>query len=538
MADTSTIKPDVTSAPVTDTAPTGGPGPLPATPGAVDKTSPLYIGPTNLASLQKAYTPYQIQQATTKDASGNYSWKPGVDIKNVSVSAPKFTASTPPPVPSTGNLPPSGSSGSTPTDITTPPKPDLSASISAAAQQYQDGLAKSIDDLRAQNEKMLSEQKAAKQTEVDSLTSRLQGLLNGTGTSDARAQAEKAAGLQQKMDTLTKIGQEMADATSALNQGIIYEEGRPVREAIVSGREATLKMQGQATIDALRVKAEFAKENVDLARAYAQNAVDDYKADNLQSINAMNKLLDLDKTDLVKLSDDEKSIVASRISALEDRNKTIETQAQAVFKLATDYPKAFANSKVTFMDTEAQALAKMAPFMAADEKVKYDLDVQQKQADIAYKKAEAIKAAQTTGTGGVGGELSSSIAGLITDMKAAGYNESDIRAGVYARFGKDAKPSDLASITDNILQGTQKPQTEEQKFAEAEASAKLTAMKKGFQRIGEDGKPTATDNAGDIKKAQEKKLISWNGTAWEDTNKNVIPDPSTISYGWLSGLKY
>lgn len=46
------------------------------------QTNPLYIGATNWAKLQKIYTPYQLQQATVKNATGIY-WNQNVNIAGI-----------------------------------------------------------------------------------------------------------------------------------------------------------------------------------------------------------------------------------------------------------------------------------------------------------------------------------------------------------------------------------------------------------------------------------------------------------------------
>ena len=46
------------------------------------KANPLYIGATNWANIQKAYTPYQIQQSTVRTKDGIY-WNPNVNIAEI-----------------------------------------------------------------------------------------------------------------------------------------------------------------------------------------------------------------------------------------------------------------------------------------------------------------------------------------------------------------------------------------------------------------------------------------------------------------------
>ncbi len=46
------------------------------------QTNPLYIGSTNWSQLQKTYTPYQLEQATTRTKDGIY-WNPDVNISDI-----------------------------------------------------------------------------------------------------------------------------------------------------------------------------------------------------------------------------------------------------------------------------------------------------------------------------------------------------------------------------------------------------------------------------------------------------------------------
>lgn len=50
--------------------------------GTSGKANPLYIGATNWANIQKAYTPYQIQQSTVRTKDGIY-WNPNVNIAEI-----------------------------------------------------------------------------------------------------------------------------------------------------------------------------------------------------------------------------------------------------------------------------------------------------------------------------------------------------------------------------------------------------------------------------------------------------------------------
>ena len=53
----------------------------------ISHIDPLYIGATNWASLQKKYTPYQLQQATIRTKDGIF-WNPNVNIGSIPASDP------------------------------------------------------------------------------------------------------------------------------------------------------------------------------------------------------------------------------------------------------------------------------------------------------------------------------------------------------------------------------------------------------------------------------------------------------------------
>ena len=61
--------------------------------GSGGQANPLYIGNTNWANLQKQYTPYQLQQATTRTKDGIY-WRSDVNIGDFSRSDPADLANS------------------------------------------------------------------------------------------------------------------------------------------------------------------------------------------------------------------------------------------------------------------------------------------------------------------------------------------------------------------------------------------------------------------------------------------------------------
>lgn len=366
-----------------------------------------YIGPTNFANIQKQYTPYQIEQATTRNDKGDIFWKPGVDIGTVPSAAPVTPFQAPPiaPTPSTSNLP----TGAIAPDVSvTKPVSNMDAFAQAqsqASQAYLTGIQSSIDGLLAKQQAMETAAKDAATKEVGGLKDKLLGIVNGGNQAQTALDATRAKfQVDQSIQTLTTIQGKIADATSALNQGILYEESQPVRMQLLTGRSSELKKQGIATIGALQAAAEVVKGNIDLARSYAADTINAIQQDNAEKTSALNTLLNLANNNLIQLTADEKETINRRTQLLDDQSKNIEKDKDAILNLATQYPQAFTSGGVTFTDSPDQALQKMLPTMSAQEKEQYQLDVQQKQASIASAKAAAAKKA-ASGSGSAVGDF-------------------------------------------------------------------------------------------------------------------------------------
>lgn len=392
--------PPVTSAPID-----------PATMSGV-RDNPLYIGATNFSTLQKQYTPYQIEQATTRDASGNIFWKQGMDIKNVPTSAPSATLAPPatkPPMPT--------SVAAVPAPTLTAP-PATSAEFQArntAAQTYLTGLDASIDNIRKEQEMRLAAQKVEQEKTVDTLKGKLSEMMNGTQYQDSLKRDRELFQVEQQVRDLGEIRSKIADAQNALTQGLIFEEGRPTRMELLTGRSAELKKQGLAHVQALQSTAEIIKGNIDLARAYANDSIDALRRDNEQKIGALNTLLDLENKKLTTLSEDEKATVKERMNALKEESDRITEEKDKVFDFATKYPQAFSKGGVTFRDTLEQAIQKMLPHLSEYEKIelqKKQLELAEIQSRIDENKAQAKKASSS------GGGSSGALASLDGQLKS------------------------------------------------------------------------------------------------------------------------
>lgn len=404
--------PDVTNPAVVDqkTLPNN---PYPNDPATVSgaRDNPLYLGPTNFANIQKQYTPYQIEQATTRDASGNIFWKQGVNISDIPASAPKtaFTAPTTPPPATTSSLPEGGTTPTATVTSTSGSTDAFAKSQSAAASTYLTGIQSTLDNLLAQQQQMQTAAKEAAQNEVTGLKGKLMSIVNGGNQAQQALDATRSLfKVQESIKTLTDIQGKIADASNALNQGLIYEENQPVRMALLTGRSSELKKQGIAQIGALQSAAEVVKGNLTLANAYASDTIAAIKQDNAEKSDALNTLLSLAEKNLVQLSADEKDTINNRMQLLKDEDKRLNDQKDQLLDLATKYPSAFVSGGVTFADTPEQAIKKMSAQMSADERTKFNLDVQSQQAEIAYKKAQAAEASKSGGSGGGSSVLSGS----------------------------------------------------------------------------------------------------------------------------------
>lgn len=522
--------PPVTSAPID-----------PATMSGV-RDNPLYIGATNFSTLQKQYTPYQIEQATTRDASGNIFWKQGMDIKNVPTSAPSATLAPPatkPPMPT--------SVAAVPAPTLTAP-PATSAEFQArntAAQTYLTGLDASIDNIRKEQEMRLAAQKVEQEKTVDTLKGKLSEMMNGTQYQDSLKRDRELFQVEQQVRDLGEIRSKIADAQNALTQGLIFEEGRPTRMELLTGRSAELKKQGLAHIQSLQSTAEIIKGNIDLARAYADDSIDALRRDNEQKIGALNTLLDLESKKLTSLSEDEKATVKERMNALKEESDRLVKDKDQVFELSTKFPQAFSKAGVTFRDTPEQAMTKLMPHLSEYEKLelqKKQLEIAEIQSRIDENKAQAKKAISGSGSGSTGGAstpITEEVAAFIAYLRQGGKTEQEIREEVYQNYGsKFKKQSDLSGIVDNVLQGAPKALTPQQEQADRVLKYRQDLEAKGILEIDpEKGTYVSTTNADMIQAALRDGKIQWTGTNWKDaTTGREITDPGKIRYedvGWV-----
>ena len=367
------------------------------------RANPLYIGSTNFGNLQKQYTPYQIEQATTRDATGNIFWKQGAEISKIPAAPPKFAAPTVAPTPSTNNL---QTTTTAPVETITTPTPvtaqdQFAAGQSEAAKTYLTGIQSTLDGLLAKQQAMETAAKTAAQAQVDATKGKISAMADSTAAQDTLKATRDMFQVTQTITALNEVRTRIADATAALDQGIIHEESQPVRMQLLTGRASALKKQGLAHLGALQATSEILKGNIELAQAYATDSIAAIKVDNDQRRTALTTLLNLENDNLIKLSKEEKDTIDSRMKLLENESSRIDKQKDEIMNLATKYPLAFTQGSVLLTDTPEQAIAKMVSFMSEEQK----LDLEQKRLELTKTKAEIAKTNRTgTGTGsGVAG---------------------------------------------------------------------------------------------------------------------------------------
>jgi hypothetical protein len=426
------------------------------------RDNPLYIGPTNFANIQRSYTPYQIEQATVRDASGNISWKQGVDINGVPREAPPSTLTTPKPGTATTNQIMTGSGAAGSKLTTSDPSFQLSGAVSAATAGYVDGITKRLDDLTNTQQQLIEKKKAEAEANRGGIIDKIKSKFDTTQQQDSLKADRELFQVTQTVNSLNTIRQKLADASSALNQGLIYEENQPVRMALLVGRSSELKKQGLAHIGALQSTAEILQGNIDLARAYADQSLTAIKGDNAEKTAALNTLLELYNDDLVDLTDEERDLVDYRKSLLENENARLDDDKDKLLGLAEQFPDSFTKGGVTFVDSPEKAMQKMLPHLSEQERIA----MEKARLELADIRAGIKKKASGGGGGGGGltgdtGDIYSSMAQDVMELRQAGKTEAEINLFLMSEYGnKFAKRTDLIAVMDQVLQGATKPTPE------------------------------------------------------------------------------
>lgn len=276
--------------------------------------------------------------------------------------------------------------------ISTTKNPTLSDKITQVAKtSLTDSNKAAIDNLQALRLEAIAKEKENAQNQVSDFKNQLLENVGSTKTSDALTNIYDKYKIEENLALYSDIQTKIVDAQQALNMGLIYEADRPARMKFVTGSESTLQKQGLATIGALQGTAAVIKGNIELAKSFADSTVAAIVQDNETSFKALNTLLDLANNDLIQLGKDEKEIINSRLTSLEDEANRLQKNKDDVTDLMIKYPKAFLSGGVTLLDSKETALQKMLPTMSADEKTKFDADIASKYKESSTATSEAIK---------------------------------------------------------------------------------------------------------------------------------------------------
>ena len=321
---------------------------------------------TQLLTALKSKTPTTTPPATTPPSSDNSGYviptgttlAPGAMVNNNPMTSSELDRATTMPDPV-------GLAATVNSNI-----PSLSDRVSSVAKTVFTGNKLALDNLRAQQEADIKARQDAEQAKVNDVTDRLNSITTSTQLQDKLDEINRQFDIPNKINMLTDISNRIVQAQDALNVGLAYEQDRPARLQVISGRMNTLKTQGLATIGALQGAASVIQGNINLARSYASQTLDAIKDDNARSINALKTLLDLHNNNLMKLNEQEKATVDERIKALKDQVDQLDKDRNDIQDFMTQYPSAFLKGGVTLTDTKDEALKKMLPYLAKTEELK------------------------------------------------------------------------------------------------------------------------------------------------------------------------
>lgn len=244
-------------------------------------------------------------------------------------------------------------------------KSNFSKNIADVATTVSNGTQKAIDNLKQQQQDIVTKKKLEEEQKVKDLEAGIQKNVDSTDSADALKRDRELFKVEDTIRQLGDVNAKIAAAQDALNIGLVYEQGRPARLSLISGRSNTLKNQGLATIGALQGVASVLQGNVNLAKSYSDQTLLAIKEDNDRSINALNTLLTLHNDNLVSLTEEEKTITNERIAELKKQSDQLEQDKTDILNLMTQYPNEFLKAGITLTDTKDQAMEKLLPFLSA-----------------------------------------------------------------------------------------------------------------------------------------------------------------------------
>jgi len=243
-----------------------------------------------------------------------------------------------------------------------------------------------IDNATSQIQKAigidLQEQKTSLQTEIQSLqqsVSESQALLEGELKEDFNRNAlhkklQEQENIKFKESELNNVLNQMNDKQLAFTNGKQALVGESSTMRLLRGKQGLLQDKFNAEMSWLTGKAAIIQGDLgranDAVKLYFDNAV----ADRTDRINNLAGLFELDKNDLVKLTDEEKSIAKDQMDLLTDINTRQEEEKDAIRTLMLDDTVAavWDRAGVDMSMSLDDILTKIQPFVAAEQGRKFD----------------------------------------------------------------------------------------------------------------------------------------------------------------------
>lgn len=240
------------------------------------------------------------------------------------------------------------------------------------------GYDKQIADLQAQIDKSRGD--------MSGLTGRLEGISRSTPNADALEKARELEGVREKQAVLVDIQKQIALEQERLNLGLINEGNKLAPLSIIGRRQATLQEQGLARIGALTSIAQVYQGDLEFALSMVDATVTAMNNDRQLQLSALDTLISLKEKEILSLTDEEGAVIEARQESINLAIETSEDHAKQVFDLIKDNPEAALRGGVTFADSPAMALSKMAPYLAEAAAAKAQSDRKTQVVDLGGKK--------------------------------------------------------------------------------------------------------------------------------------------------------
>ncbi len=306
------------------------------------------------------------------------------------------------------------------------------ADFAAKLAQTQDtGTPMALANTEAKYQSIIAKEKEKAAAEVELLKGEVAKQYNSTVYQDKLDAEREKFDVENTITAIKENQAAIAAARDALNQGLIAEQGRPVRAQILSGAMATLQSQSIAKIGALQSIGQLLQGNLDIAKAMIDQTFEALQLDDKRSTNALNTLLDMADKRLTTLTDEERDSVKRNIKNIEARAKAMSGSKDSNTKLMLDNAYAWQKGGASLTASYEENIQRMLPYLSQANQQKLfgasdpvgDEALQGYIADIAsYGSADEARS-----------ELEANKALIIADVGQAGYDQ--IAAAIDTQFG-------------------------------------------------------------------------------------------------------